>query len=75
MGLVRVEKDTMKDEPEAGKIYSLAGLGNSIANGNSWAESVIKCTQCGSDEDSMVAYTKYQVCGKCNRKNHKEATQ
>ena len=31
-----------KGKPEAGKIYSLTGLGNSIANGNTWAESEVK---------------------------------
>lgn len=30
------------DKPEYGKVYSLTGSGNSIANGNSWAESEVK---------------------------------
>lgn len=55
------------DQPEQGKVYSLTGE-NSIASGNSWADSVVKCKQCGNDNDSMVAYTKDQVCGKCTRK-------
>ena len=31
-----------KGKPEAGKVYALTGLGNAIANGNTWAESEIK---------------------------------
>ena len=30
----------------------------------------MKCKQCGSDQDLMIAFTKYQICGKCTRKNH-----
>lgn len=63
----------INDRPEYGKVYSLTGLGKSIANGNSWAESVVRCKQCGSDDDAMVAHTKYQICGKCTRKNHRKA--
>ncbi len=33
-----------------------------------------KCEQCGSDEDSMVAFTENKICGKCTRKNHKAFT-
>ena len=64
-----------KDEPEAGKVYSLTGgTGTpSIANGNTWAESVVRCKQCGDDSDSMIAYTKNQICGKCTRLNHERA--
>lgn len=60
-----------KGKPEPGKVYSLTGAENSIAAGNSWAESVVRCKQCGSDEDGLVAYTKNQICGKCTRKNQK----
>jgi hypothetical protein len=63
----------MNNKPEYGKQYALTGKKGDkcIANGNAWAESVVKCTQCGSDSDLMVAFTKYQICGKCTRKNHK----
>ena len=40
-----VNKDK-KDKPEAGKVYSLTGLGPSIANGNTWAESVVPELRC-----------------------------
>jgi len=33
-----------------------------------------KCEQCGNDNDLMVAFTDYKVCGSCTRKNHKKAT-
>ena len=32
-----------------------------------------KCKQCGDDRDLMTALTKYQVCGKCTRKNYLKA--
>ena len=32
-----------------------------------------KCVQCGNENDLMVAYTKYKVCGKCVKKNYKKA--
>lgn len=32
----------------------------------------MKCAQCGEDKDLMVAFSKYQICGKCTRKNHKK---
>lgn len=61
-----------EDRPAEGKVYSLTGgMGQpSIANGNTWEESVVRCKQCGSDEDSLVAHTKHQICGKCTRRNH-----
>lgn len=31
------------------------------------------CEQCGNDKDLMVAFTKYPICGKCVKKNHKKA--
>jgi len=62
------------DKPELGKVYSLTGISNSIANGNTWADSVVKCKQCGNDNDTMIAYTKYQLCRQCTRKNHTKAT-
>lgn len=33
-----------------------------------------KCEQCGSEIDLMVLFTAAPICGKCTRKNHKEAT-
>ena len=33
-----------------------------------------KCEQCGQSVDLLTAFTKYKVCGKCTRKNNKEAT-
>jgi hypothetical protein len=30
------------------------------------------CKQCKKDDDLMVAFTDYKVCGKCTRKNHEE---
>ena len=32
------------------------------------------CSQCGDTNDMLVAFTRYQVCGKCTRRNHREAT-
>lgn len=32
-----------------------------------------KCEQCEEELDLMVAFTKYQICGKCTRKNHRKA--
>lgn len=32
------------------------------------------CAQCGDTNDMLVAFTRYQVCGKCTRRNHREAT-
>ena len=32
-----------------------------------------KCVQCGKENDLMVAFTKYKVCGKCVKKNYKKA--
>ena len=59
------------NEPEAGKVYSLTGTSNEpcIANGNSWSQSVVRCKQCGTDNDLMIAYTNSQLCGDCIRKN------
>lgn len=31
------------------------------------------CTQCGSDYDLTVAFTKDGICDECTRKNHKKA--
>ena len=31
------------------------------------------CVQCGDDSDLMVALTKFKICGKCVRKNYREA--
>ena len=31
-----------------------------------------KCVQCGNENDLMVAFTKYKVCGKCVKKNYKK---
>jgi len=31
------------------------------------------CKQCREQVDLMVAFTEYQICGKCTRKNHKQA--
>jgi len=31
------------------------------------------CSQCGSNGDFMVAFTNNKICGKCTRKNHKQA--
>lgn len=64
----------INDRPEYGKVYSLTGMGKSIANGNSWSESVIRCKQCGDDNDTLVAYTRDQICGKCTRKNHRKVS-
>jgi len=41
-----------QDKPEEGKIYSLTGLGKSIANGNTWAESEVKEQLHKSAEDN-----------------------
>lgn len=30
-----------------------------------------KCNQCGEELDLLTAFTKYQVCGKCTRLNHR----
>lgn len=30
----------------------------------------MKCIQCGNENDLMVSFSKYQICGKCTRKNH-----
>ena len=38
------------------------------------AQASNKCKQCGNDNDLMTAFTKYQICGKCTRANHKRAT-
>ena len=35
-------------------------------------EPEVRCTQCGSMNDSMLQFTKYQICGRCTRKNHKK---
>jgi len=63
------------DRPEYGKQYSLTGAtgSKSISNGNTWADSVVKtkCEQCGDETDLLTNFTKYQVCGKCTRKNQK----
>lgn len=32
-----------------------------------------KCVQCGNENDLLVAFTKYKVCGKCVKKNYKKA--
>jgi hypothetical protein len=32
-----------------------------------------KCEQCGQELDLLTAFTKYQVCGKCVRANHRKA--
>lgn len=32
-----------------------------------------KCEQCGEELDLLTAFTKYRVCGKCVRVNHKKA--
>ena len=31
------------------------------------------CKQCGDDNDLMVAFTEHGICGKCVKKNHREA--
>ena len=33
----------------------------------------MKCKQCGDDNDLLVAFSKYQICGKCTRANYKKA--
>jgi len=32
-----------------------------------------KCQQCGQELDLLTAFTKYQICGKCVRTNHRKA--
>ena len=32
------------------------------------------CAQCGDTNDMLVAFTLHKVCGKCTRRNHREAT-
>lgn len=32
------------------------------------------CSQCGDTGDLLVAFTVHKVCGKCARRNHREAT-
>ena len=32
------------------------------------------CTECGSDEDLYVNFSKYQVCGDCTNMKYKRAT-
>jgi len=34
---------------------------------------MIPCSQCGETNDLLVAFTKYKVCGKCTRRNHRDA--
>jgi len=31
-----------------------------------------KCKQCGQDNDLLTAFTKYQVCRKCSKENHRQ---
>jgi hypothetical protein len=33
----------------------------------------MKCKQCGADDDLLIAFTKFQICGKCTKQNHKKA--
>ena len=32
-----------------------------------------KCVQCGDDNDLMAAFSRLKVCGKCAKKNHRDA--
>tara|TARA_R100000995_G_scaffold9638_1_gene4065 strand:- start:140 stop:283 length:144 start_codon:yes stop_codon:yes gene_type:complete len=32
------------------------------------------CTECGSDEDLFVNFSKHQVCGDCTELKYKKAT-
>lgn len=32
-----------------------------------------RCVQCGDDNDLMVAFSRWKVCGKCAKKNHRDA--
>jgi len=32
-----------------------------------------RCVQCGDDNDLMTAFSRWRVCGKCARKNHRDA--
>jgi NMD protein affecting ribosome stability and mRNA decay len=32
-----------------------------------------KCVECGNENDLMVAFTKHKICGKCVKKNYKQA--
>ena len=32
-----------------------------------------KCKQCGDDNDLFTAFTKYQICLKCTKQNHRKA--
>ena len=65
-------------KPESGKQYAITGKSGAkcLSNGNTWEESVVKtkCEQCGDETDLLTNFTKYQVCGKCTRKNHKSLT-
>jgi len=54
----------MKDQPKANRVYSLTGLGNSIANGNSWSECVIKCELCKKELTSHEA-SRGKFCSSC----------
>lgn len=40
----------------------------------SWVDSWEGCTQCGSKDDLMAAFTTHGVCGDCARKNQRQAT-
>ena len=32
------------------------------------------CLQCGDDRDMMVRFTRWQICGRCTRANHRKVT-
>ena len=32
-----------------------------------------KCEQCGQELDLLTVFTRYQICGKCVRINHRKA--
>lgn len=34
----------------------------------------MNCTQCGNDNDLMIIFTEYQICGNCTKENHKKGT-
>ena len=33
-----------------------------------------RCEQCGKSDDMTVMFTKFRVCMKCTKKNHRKAT-
>lgn len=54
----------MNDKPEYGKQYNLTGKTNSIAAGNTWAESEVKGTRnYDYDNQAWIVNGKYIRCG------------